>query len=164
MSNSFHYTPKDIGKKLLKDVSFNENDFTLEACKGIDNSGGFWEYIPFRKDWCEIEEGRDIFKYDCGEKYTKIICNAPYRTNAPDGKRVNILIKFMDRCFDLCDGEVWHLLNMRSVNSLTPLRLKKWSQLGWNITFLRVLNINKWYGRYYWICFKKGGNQSIIHF
>ena len=48
-------------------------------------------------------------------------------------------------------------------NSMTPVRLNKFKKLGFVIVFMRVLNIKCWYGRYYWICFKKGG-KSILSF
>jgi len=50
------------------------------------------------------------------------------------------------------------------LNSLTVRRLKKYrDNYDFNIIFIRVLEIPCFYGRYYWICFKKGG-KSILHF
>jgi hypothetical protein len=48
------------------------------------------------------------------------------------------------------------LLNNQMYNSMTPCRLHKYLKSGWKIVFMRTLNIPCWYGRYYWICFKKG--------
>ena len=48
-------------------------------------------------------------------------------------------------------------------NSLTKKRLEKYKELGFCIVFMRVLEIKCWYGRYYWVCFKKGG-KSILTF
>ena len=68
---SFHYTPKDITKELIKDIKFNKNDFTLEPCMG---DGSFYDLIPYKKDWAEIDKGRDVFEYNFGNcKYTKVI-------------------------------------------------------------------------------------------
>ncbi len=161
MSVEFHYTPKDIAKKLLKDINFVETDRTLEAGKGLESAGGFWDLIPYTKDWLEVEEGRDIFTYEFEGKFTKVIANPPYRNNAPDGQRKNILIKFIEKCFELCSDECWILTSHKLFNSLTPTRLGKWGKKGFKITFIRVLNIKKWFGRYYWICFKQGGTSLI---
>ena len=69
----------------------------------------------------------------------------------------------MEKCFELSDDECWFLLNNQMFNSITPVRLKKYKQLGFCICFIRILNISKWYGRYYWICFKKN-SASILEF
>ena len=77
---STHYTPKDITPILLEDISFNKDDITLEPCKG--RTDNFYELIPYTKDWCEIDLGRDLFEYDFGDKlFTKIIPNPPYKSN-----------------------------------------------------------------------------------
>tara|TARA_R110000803_G_scaffold48228_1_gene100189 strand:+ start:337 stop:831 length:495 start_codon:yes stop_codon:yes gene_type:complete len=158
----FHFTPPDIAKELIKDIKFNEDDNTLEPCKA---SGNFYDLIPYKKDWCEIDEGRDIFTYDFGNtKFTKVIVNPPYRTNHADEKeRKNIVIDFIFKCFDLCDGEVWILLNGKMLNSITPIRLQKIKEKGFNMCFMRILNIKIWYGRYYWVCFSNK-KESIITF
>lgn len=158
----FHFTPKEISKELIKDIVFNENDYTLEPCKA---NGSFYDIIPYKKDWCEIDKGRDIFTYDFGNtKFTKVITNPPYRTNhAKKEDRKNIAMKFIFRCLELCSGECWLLLNHKMWNSLTPRRLNLMKEMGFEITFLRILNIKIWYGRYYWICLKKN-KKGIIKF
>ena len=158
-----HYTPRDIAEQLLKDIHFNENDITLEPCKGLHNN--FYDFIPYEKDWCEIDEGRDIFSYNFGNKrFTKIITNPPYLSNEIHKEdRKNIAIKVIEKCFELCDDECWFLLNNQMFNSITPARLRKYQQKGFSIVFMRILNISCWYGRYYWICFKKN-SKSIIYF
>tara|TARA_Y100000310_G_scaffold345570_1_gene466739 strand:- start:1337 stop:2680 length:1344 start_codon:yes stop_codon:yes gene_type:complete len=157
-----HYTPQNVAEELIKDIKFNKNDFTLEPCKA---DGSFYNIIPYKKDWCEIDLGRDIFKYDFGDiKFTKIITNPPYRSNHKNAKdRKNIFMKFIMRCFELCDGECWFLFNNAMLNGLTPPRLRKIKDLGFNLCFMRIINIKKWYGRYYWICFSKS-KKSIIFF
>ena len=47
------------------------------------------------------------------------------------------------------------------LNSLTPVRLKKIKDAGFGLTFMRVLNIPLWSGRYYWICFKRNADWII---
>ena len=158
---SFNFTPTETTEILIKDIEFKEDDNTLEPCNA---EGSFYDLIPYEKDWCEITEGRDIFTYDFkGKTFSKVITNPPYRDNAPEGERKNICIKFIFRCLELCSDECWLLLNLNMLNSLTPLRLKKFKEMGFNLCFMRVVNIKKWYGRYYWICLSKN-KGSIIEF
>jgi len=159
----FHYTPIDICKKLLEDINFVEGDTTLEPCKGR-GLGNFYQLIPYEKDWAEVDENppRDIFTYDFGRLFSKLILNPPYKCNAELKKdRKNITIKFVFRCLELCSDECWVLLNLQMLNSLTPIRLKKIEEMGFGIVFMRIINIPKWFGRYYWICFKKDSPSMI---
>tara|TARA_R100000951_G_scaffold21296_1_gene17731 strand:+ start:1260 stop:1748 length:489 start_codon:yes stop_codon:yes gene_type:complete len=159
VNNGFHYTPIEITKELIKDIEFNDNDKVLETCKG---GGAFYDILPDNiiKDWCEIDMGRDFFEYN--EPVDISIANPPYRIEI-DGVRVNAIIKWLDHQFSITTKECWYLLNGKMWSSITPLRLKKWKDLGWNMCFMRILNIKKWYGRYYWVCFSKT-KPSIISF
>ena len=158
---SFHYTPIEICEDLLENIIFKEGEETLEPCIGRDKN--FYDLIPEPKDWGEIEEGRDLFTYDYGRKFPKIIVNPPYRTNHENPKeRKNIAYKFLIRCLELCSDECWCLLNLQMLNSLTPIRLKEIVETyGFGVVYIRVINIHKWYGRYFWICFKKGQTNLL---
>ena len=159
VNNGFHYTPIEITKELIKDIEFDDNAIVLETCRG---GGAFYDILPDNiiKDWCEIDMGRDFFEYN---RLVDIsLANPPHRVEV-DGVRKNIIIDWMDHQFSITTKECWFLLNSNLFNSLTPLRLNRWKSLGWNICFIRILNIKKWYGRYYWICFSKT-KPSIINF
>ena len=158
----FHFTPAEIAAVLMKDITFVETDYTLEPCRAL---GSFYNLIPYNKEWCEIDEGRDFFTYEFGDtKFSKVITNPPYRTNHTDAtERKNICVEFIFRCLEVCDGEVWLLLNGKMFNTLTPKRLGKMREMGFNMTFMRILDVKIWYGRYYWVCFSTKG-ASIIHF
>ena len=147
----FMYTPEDTCITLLKDIEFKNNDRVLEPCKG---SGNFYNNLPSNiiKEYCEIEENKDFFKYD------KVITNPPYR-NIENTK--NICMDFIFKCIDVCNGEVWLLLNLQMLNTLTPRRLNIIKDKGFNLCFMKILNIKKWYGRYYWICFSNKKNATI---
>lgn len=158
----FHYTPDEIANNLLKDIKFFKGDTILEPCKGRGVQG-FYKHLTeagHDVDWCEIDEGVDFFEYSPPYKYSKVITNPPYKDNA---ETENIAWRFMLHCFDLSLDECWFLLNHQMMNGLTPIRLKQLAKINFGMTHLRVLNIKQWYGRYYWVCFKKGG-KSIIHF
>ena len=155
-----HYTPKDICELLLKDIDFKPDEEALEPCIGRDRN--FYDQIPFTKDWGEIELGRDIFTYDYGRLFHKVIVNPPYKTNHIDKKeRKNIFIDFIYRSLELCADECWCLFNIKMLNSMTPIRLKKINEMGFGIISIKVINISKWFGRYFWICFKKGATSIL---
>ena len=158
-----HYTPEDTIDLIFKDINFREDDCVLEPCAGRDFS--MYNKIPINnKFWCEIDYGVDFFNSFDDKRFTKIITNPPYKSNhIIKEERENLPIKVFERCFKLCDDECWFLLNNQMFNSLTPRRLSNYSKLGFNVVFIRIINIPKWYGRYFWICFKKGG-KSILHF
>ena len=143
-----HYTPREVAQELLRDISFVSSDKTLEPCKGRENR--FYDLIPGEKDWCEIEEGRDFFQYTGSP--TKVITNPPFH----DQNKKNICVSIIEHCLKVATDEVWLLLNNQIFNSLTPCRLHKYLKAGWKMVFIRLLNIPCWYGRYFWICFKKG--------
>ena len=46
-------------------------------------------------------------------------------------------------------------------NSITPVRLRNWGDLGFNLCFIRVVAIKKWYGRYYWVCFSNNKDAIV---
>jgi hypothetical protein len=143
-----HYTPIETVQEILKDITFVSSDFTLEPCKGRENR--IYNNIPGKKDWCEIEEGRDFFQYTGSP--TKVITNPPFH----DQNKKNICVSIIEHCLKVATDEVWLLLNNQMFNSLTPCRLHKYLKQGWRMNFIRILNIPCWYGRYFWICFKKG--------
>jgi len=55
-------------------------------------------------------------------------------------------------------NKIGFIINTACFQSLTPKRLKTLDELGFNITKIIVMNIQKWYGRYYFILFEK--NQA----
>jgi len=56
------------------------------------------------------------------------------------------------------------LISHKIFNALTPQRLKKYDDNGWKITKIVVVNVKKWFGRYYFIVFEKGAGKSIIEY
>lgn len=64
------YTPDWVAADMVD--FFKPSGSILEPCKG---DGAFLKYLP-SADWCEIEEGRDFFKWN--ENVDFIISNPPY--------------------------------------------------------------------------------------
>lgn len=145
---STQYTPIPTVIELLKDITFVSGELTLEPCAGRENR--IYNLLPEPKERCEIEDGLDFFQYT--GKPHKIICNPPFH----DRDKKNICVSIIEKCLEVCTDEVWLLLNNQMWNSMTPCRLHKYLKAGWKIVFMRILNIPCWFGRYNWVCFKKG--------
>jgi hypothetical protein len=68
-------TPRYVIEGLINQIDFSKVNSFLEPCKG---DGRILEYIPnyINKDWCEIREGKDYFKYNFNVDL--IITNPPF--------------------------------------------------------------------------------------
>lgn len=99
------YTPDWVAKDMVE--HFNPIDIVLEPCKG---EGAFTNYLP-DAEWCEIELGRDFFKW--GKPVSWIIGNPPYKQ----------LAKWLEHSFNLAD-DVCYLLPMNCIwNSMKRMKL-----------------------------------------
>jgi hypothetical protein len=147
-------TPKELGKDLVAMVDYTPGDRFYEPFMG---DGAFYDAMPDPKDWAEIKQGRDFFTYLPFNGHCEhIITNPPFRI---EGK--NSFIPALERSFDIATKTVAMLINHTMMNSLTPIRLEKYKQAGWVITKLHVINVKKWYGRYWFVIFTKGENSII---
>jgi len=151
---SFNYTPDDICEKMIE---YLELDTTKSYCEAFSGNHNIFKLLPENKEYYEIQEGKDFFK--CDKEYDIIITNPPYKDYETNSK--NITIKCYEKCFSVAREKCIFLINNQSFNSLTPLRLNKWEKMKWVITDICVLNIPKWYGRYYIITFTKNGTKII---
>jgi hypothetical protein len=82
-------TREDVAIKIIK--HFNPQGITLEPSKG---TGNFYNNFKGKKDWCEIDDGKDFFDYN--KKVDWIITNPPY----------SIYDKFLLKCFEVADNIV----------------------------------------------------------
>lgn len=64
-------TPPKLASDLLEDIQ--PIGMCLEPCRG---DGAFYRVFPTKKDWCEIEEGKDFFDYTTRVGW--IITNPPW--------------------------------------------------------------------------------------
>jgi hypothetical protein len=145
---SFNYTPDETCEKIIKYLNLDPNKSYLEPFSGNHN---IFKLLPENKEYCEIQEGKDFFL--CTKKYDCIITNPPYKDFLTNKK--NIVVECFDKCFEIANEKCVFLINLNMFNSLTPLRLNKWLKIGWDITDIFILNIPKWWGRYYLITFEK---------
>ena len=157
-----HYTNPIVVAKLFEDIKWSPDDNVLEPCYG---SGNMFNAIPVeKKEWAEIEKGKNFFTQPYkSQQFTKVVLNPPYASNHTKGdpRRQILTMPFIFKSLEVCSDELWVLLNNNMLNSLTPVRLKKIKDAGFGLTFMRVLNIPLWSGRYYWICFKRNADWII---
>jgi len=134
-----------------------EHDTVLEPFKG---KGALYDLISNEKFYCEIDEGIDFFTYT--KRVDWVISNPPFRV-LHKGEAINAFIKIINATMGLCDKGFFYLVNHKLWSSLTVKRLKEWERDGWVISAIKVMEIKKWYGRYYVVMFQKGG-KGILSF
>lgn len=100
-------TPVEISKKIIE--MFNITGKILDPFKG---SGSFYNQFPDNclKDWCEIKEGKNFFKYF--NKVDWIISNPPY----------SILDEVLEHSFKIADNVVYLLPLSKIVSSMGRIR------------------------------------------
>ena len=150
----FNYTPDDICEKMINYLNL---DTSKSYCEPFSGNHNIFKLLPENKEYYEIQEGKDFFA--CNKNYDIIITNPPYRDYETDRK--NMVIDCFNKCFEVANEKCVFLVNNKMINSLTPLRLSKWEEINWVITDICVLNIPKWYGRYYILTFTKNGNKIL---
>ena len=147
----FHQTPEELCKKLIQKIPLEDGDKVLEPFKG---EGNFYNHLPdfVKKDWCEIEEGRDFQEY--AEEFDWVISNPPFRLEIGT-KRENSFLKIIKYYTQRAKKGIAFLGNDYCFSTLTPKRLKEFNASGWFIHNIIVCSPKKWRGRYFFIIFKK---------
>tara|TARA_R110000824_G_scaffold9011_3_gene40750 strand:- start:5731 stop:6210 length:480 start_codon:yes stop_codon:yes gene_type:complete len=153
---TFNYTPDDICEKI---INYLELDETKSYCEPFSGNHNIFKLLPENKEYYEIQEDKNFF--ECSKQYDVIITNPPYRDYETD--KQNILIKCLDKCFEIATEKCVFLLSIKLLNSITPVRLHKFKEKGWVITDVCVINIPKWYGRYYLLTFEKDA-VSVVNY
>ena len=100
-------TPLEISKMIIN--MFDLYGIILDPFKG---DGSFYNQYPkhVSKDWCEIKENRDFFKYD--KKVDWIISNPPY----------SILDEVLEHSFEIADNIVYLVPLSKIVSSMGRIR------------------------------------------
>jgi len=154
MNNFDPLTPKELTKDLVAMVDYTPGDRFYEPFRG---DGAFYDAMPEPKDWAEIKSGRDFFTYLPFDGHCEhIITNPPFKIN---GK--NSVVLALERSFNIASKTVAMLLNHAMINSLTPIRLERYKQERWAITQIHIVNVKKWYGRYWFVTFTRNGSSII---
>ena len=153
-----HQTPSELAKDLLRFVPISDTDVLFEPFKG---EGAFYDNFPAAntKLWCELEQGRDY--RDISSGFDWVITNPPFQVDT-GGRRINSFYYLLDYFLDRATKGVAFLANDTCFSTLTPLRLGKIKQRGWNITKIVVCSVKKWRGRYFFVIFEKT-NTTFYH-
>jgi len=158
-------TPIPVWEHILELFPLNADDIFFEPFKG---DGNLYELINCQKEWCELILQKDIFDYDFkNSKVTKLYTNPPFKAmigNGDSRKYKNCVFYFLEKFIIELPllKEIGFLINAKSFQSFTPKRLTKLNKLGFYIHNVVCLNIQKWYGLYYFILFKKGQNDLFV--
>lgn len=139
------FTKPAMVKHLISLVDFPAGATVLDPCAG---DMVFFDHFPehCKKDWCEINKGKDFFDYN--QKADYIISNPPFVPR-------KLFWTFHRKAMELAQVEIWWLLNMSSLNVFTPKRLEEMKEKSWFITQLNITADKRWFGRYTFIKFGK---------
>jgi hypothetical protein len=152
-------TPNETAEEVMEWIlpQIGDGDTVLEPFRG---DGAFYDKILSEKYYCEIDEGIDFFHYNKTVDWA--ISNPPFRV-LQNGEPVNAFIPIINHTMKLCNKGFFYLVNHKLWSSLTVKRLRDWNENGWVVSGIKIIEIKKWYGRYYVIKFEKGGT-SILNF
>ena len=143
------YTPIEVCKDCIKYTLpfINKDDILLEPFSGKD---AFYNEFPIenRKDWSEIERGRDFLDYK--KKVDWIITNPPY----------SIYKLWIDKLLETCNKGFCLLVNNLTI---TPPRLEKINNAGFYISFIYYFKIKTWFGyQFYYIFEKRKDKKNLL--
>lgn len=139
--NDIAYTNPEMGKFLISTIDFKPGDIVMEPCYG---KGAFFENLPDYtiNKWCEINMGRDYLKND--EIVDITISNPPFVPRKLFWEFNLVAMKNTRR-------EIYWLINMSSLNVLTPNRLEVMNNMGWYLDKMTIVSDKRWFGRYVFI-------------
>jgi len=142
-----YYTKETMVKDLLKLLSL-ENCSVLDAGSGLNKV--WYNNLKCREKFeCEIEDGCNFYKWDT--KVDWIVGNPPF----PEGW------KFTEKVLDIAQKGIAFLGNINFFNQFTPRRLEIIKEQGFYLQRIRVVSDTRWFGRYYFLIFKKKINNFI---
>jgi len=152
-------TPLELAKLLLHYINYNDSDRWYEPFRG---DGNIYGILPEPKDWAEIRDGRDFFTYLPFDGHCEhIVSNPPFRISV-ENEKINAFIPVLEHSMTIATKTIAFLINHKLLNTLTPVRLQKYHDMGWDITSITVFSVRKWFGRYWFVVFSKDG-ESIIN-
>ncbi len=134
------YTPEEVAIDCLNITLpyIKDTDILLEPFSGLD---AFYNNFPKenKKDWCEIERGRDYLESDIECDWA--ITNPPY----------SIFNNILPKLYECKKGFCLLVNNL----TMTPPRLTKINDNGFYISSIYYFKINTWFGTQYYYIFEK---------
>ena len=124
-------TDRPLALHCINMIKLETDDIVLDPFLG---DGAFYEQYPsyVKKDWCEIDNGRDFFEYN--KEVDWIISNPPY-------SKLNEVFKHSVKISRKGIGLLIGIMN------LTPQRCKILDDNGFGITKIYLCNVRGWFGK-----------------
>jgi len=143
---------------LLSKTPIKETESVLDAGSG-KNKVWFNTLLNKDKYECEIEDGIDFLQWD--KKVDWVIGNPPFRNNAPDGERINLVPQWIFKASEIANKGFAFLINAKSFSLFTTARLEKLKLKGFYLTKIIIVADKRWFGRYYYVLFTNDNNNFI---
>tara|TARA_R110000822_G_scaffold110422_3_gene240554 strand:- start:2449 stop:3048 length:600 start_codon:yes stop_codon:yes gene_type:complete len=144
-ANDVIYTPKPLAKVMIDLCDIKPNDKVLDPSKG---GGVFYDNLgECVKDYCEITEDKDFFKYD--KPVDIIVGNPPY----------SLWTKWLEHTIKLNPKKFCYIFGQMN---LTIARLKQIEKEGYKMTKIHLCKVDWWFGHSYVCVFDKTESNSIM--
>jgi hypothetical protein len=106
-----------LARRIIEYLPIGPNDFCVDPCRG---RGAFYDLLPEgRRDWCEVEEGRDFLTYDFKRVINWVITNPPFS---------DAYAEIAARAFEIADNVAF--LVKFAVATATYARHRSWINAG----------------------------------
>jgi len=146
-ANDVIYTPKPVAKLMIDLCNIKPTDKVLDPSKG---GGVFFNNLPdCIKDYCEIEEDIDFFKYD--KEVDIIVGNPPY----------SLWTKWLEHTIKLNPKKFCYIFGQMN---LTIPRLKQIEKEGYKMTKIHLCKVYWWFGHSFVCVFEKSDKDSIMSY
>ena len=146
--NDKKMTPRNLALKLINMTPIKPGDILLDGFSGKDS---FYSQYPnnVKKYWCEIDKGRDFFKWN-----KKVDWVGP--TNPPYSKIKQVL----EHSCKIANKGIALLIGIINIG---PNRIKMLEDYGFGITHFHICNVTGWFGKSLFLIAEKG-KPSIISY
>ena len=142
--NDKFYTPLPLAIKLIEMTNIQPLDIVLDPSKGL---GVFYDNLPeCSKDWCEIEENIDFYKYT--NNVDVIIGNPPFSQ----------WTKWIKKTIELNPKKIAYVIGCLN---LTKSRIKLLQSHNYFLTKFTIVSVNKWFSQTYLVVFEKNATPII---
>jgi hypothetical protein len=143
---TFHYTNEEMVKDLIAIIPFSRESQETVLDAGSGKNKVWYNNIPNHccKYECEIEDGCDYLT-QWNKQVNWVIGNPPF----------SIGWKFLEKSADIATDGIAFLGNINFFNCLNQNRLQQLADKGWFINKIHIVSDNRWFGRYYFIIFRR---------
>jgi len=145
-------TPLPLAKKQIDFVKVwsccNDDDMWFDPFR---NNGSYYNQFPSgcRKDWTEILDNKDFFKYE--KPITIIASNPPY----------SILDKVIKKSIELKPRIISYLIGF---HNLTARRMEMFNNAGYKLVGMHMCKVYKWFGMSVIVQFERTEGNNIISY